>query len=149
MEDVFGDPAENELEEMRGQVGFTPWDYVEISEEQLKHEVGLWAWCSMRHMQKSCQVVMRFPRLHGRVAPSGVDLMLHRMRVFGCLPVGQRDGGGAAREVLRGVGRPHQLLPMVPAHPGGVPAGLGIRASGLTKLENLLISSLSRAYMIE
>jgi hypothetical protein len=40
------------------------------------------------------------------------------------MPSGQRDGGGAAGEVLRGVGRPHQLLPVVPAHPGGAPAGL-------------------------
>jgi hypothetical protein len=38
-EDVFGDPTENPLSDQRGTVGFTPWEYVEISEEQIKHEV--------------------------------------------------------------------------------------------------------------
>ena len=38
-EDVFGDPTENPLGDQRGTVGFTPWEYVEISEEQIKHEV--------------------------------------------------------------------------------------------------------------
>lgn len=37
--DFFGDPSENETEELRGSVGFTPWDFVEVSEDQLKHEV--------------------------------------------------------------------------------------------------------------
>jgi hypothetical protein len=38
---VFGDPSENPLGDQRGTVGFTPWEYVEISEEQIKHEVGV------------------------------------------------------------------------------------------------------------
>lgn len=49
LDDFEIDPLEDEAAALKGKVGITPWDFIEVSDEQIKHEVRAQC-CGVSHV---------------------------------------------------------------------------------------------------